>query len=81
MYDVHGRNMNFNAFNHSFLYTCGISECTRRYNNLQNMYFRQYDRDSTLNKNEEDLNIMPEPVRRFEGGNSGIMKEQGTVRE
>ena len=77
-------------------YTCGISECTRCYTNLQSfpwdvkdkhprfsdMYLRQFDRDNYRGfTSEEDLNIMSELVRRFEGRDDVIMEEQGTVRE
>ena len=61
-----------------FSNTCGTFKWTRRYANLQSswkhvkdkdpwlydIYFRLYDRGNYKgNSNEEDLNMMPEPVR------------------
>ena len=42
---------------------------------IYDMYFRRYDRDHYRgNSNEEDLNIMPELVRRFEDGDDVVME-------
>ena len=39
------------------------------------MYFRRYDRNNYRgNSKEEDLNIMPELVRRFEDGDDVVME-------